>query len=130
MKVSLIFSLCFLMLSSLTHAQGLVEDVFVTNESLKTEVLNDELKVIVTENQDPTQIVAPMFTPAELRSIDGSLRAKAGKQRKASLQFNEPVTLREVTFGPTYIDGACQVRISINDLLAKKFDEKPVLRFV
>jgi hypothetical protein len=118
--ISLTLALSFV--AGLSLAQDTVE---LPNEATPVEVVNDSLKVVITDTVNPVSIVGPMFYPSQLRSLSGNITAKAGKGKKRILQFNETVTLQEFTFAPLQSAGACQIQIRINDLLAKVLQWQP-----
>lgn len=93
-------------------------------------VVNETLSVDVPEG---VQLIGPMFTPAELRSIAGVLDAPAGGgAQQVDVQFNDSVVIREFTFVtvelPSSSSGVgppCSVAVSFNGALAKVLGWEP-----
>jgi hypothetical protein len=119
-SISLTLALSFV--AGLSLAQDTVE---LPNEATPVEVVNDSLKVVITDTVNPVSIVGPMFYPNQLRSLSGNITAEAGKGKKRILQFNETVTLQEFTFAPLQSAGACLIQIRINDVLVKLLKWQP-----
>ncbi len=106
------------------------DPIDLPDDALPVEIVNDPLKVVVTDTVKPVHIVGPMYYPSELRSLSGDITAKAGKRKRLTLQFNETVLLHEFTFAPLKSAGSCQIQIRINELLVKVLEWEPPVGIV
>ena len=72
----------------------------------------------------------PIPNTSNLRSVNDTTEAEAASSVQEPVYFTETVILREFTFVPDDSEGKCQVRITINDLLAKILKWEPPVGLV